>query len=347
MYTNEDKTWDILRVTIGVSIGLMISKYTTMAFNFQVPTMAASLVLGTDKVTVKKVIKSYWWLVGFAALGLLCGEVFRNNKPAMAVVTFGFIFTAFFFTHINPNGIRSAVLGYSFTTVYATYTDKNVETMVGDLVIVVIIGGLLGWAMLTIFPKKIENKKIPVGVKPQREHIHKNITNTLLVSIIIFLIWGSFMIFNIRGAFFAYATLAGIYGNLSLEKIHKLSPLNIAIHVCGCFIAIVFSFLMDGRSLAPAVFFMGLMLLFYPIVYMGVYGDSPKKRAFFMGLVRAIILPIALYMTPDGDIVQQASARAIQISLMVMGSMVITRILLKLQEVNSNGKNTGNNRENQ
>lgn len=342
----KDRTGDILRITLGVSIGLMLSKYLTLSFNFQIPTVAMMVVLGMDKFNLKVFIKSNSWIIGAATLGLFITEIFRNNHLVLSVFTFGFIFSVFFFNHKNPSGMRSAVLGYSFTTIFATYSDKNVESMVTDIYLVTIIGGLLGWGLLLLFPKKPHEMVGIKKVKKEREEIHKNIGNTLLISIMLFLIWMSFMIFDIRGAFFAYATLAGIYGNLSLETIHKLSPLNIGIHVTGCTLAIIFSFFMDGRGITPPIFLLGLMCLFYPLGYMGFYGNTPKKRAFSMGLIRAIILPIALYLTPNGDIVQQASTRAIQITVMVIGSMVITNLLLKIEEGKKDGKNTSNNRKN-
>ena len=42
-------------------------------------------------------------------------------------------------------------------------------------------------------------------------------------------------------------------------------------------------------------------------------------------------MPLSLYLTPFGDITSKAGARALQITTMLMISLVITRILIFLQ----------------
>lgn len=319
---------DIFRSLLAITIGILLSKYTNFSFNFQIPIIAFGVVTTMKKFSIKIFFSNYWWISFFAALGLLFTEIFRENILAFAVVTFAVFFSCFFFSYKHPNGIRSSILGYSFTTIYATYSDKVVENMVVDIVLVTVLGGIIGWILLLIFPTKEQN----LGVKKsQREDIDKDIFHIFKITIIVFALWLAYMFFDIRDTFFAYATLAGIYTNLNLEKIHKLSFLNITIHSLGCFLAIIFSFFINGISNNPFIFAFALMVFIYPMVYIGYYGKTPFQKIFFFGLIRAIILPICIYLTPYGDIVTKASTRALQITIILIFSMFLTRFLLFIE----------------
>ncbi|WP_432204875.1 hypothetical protein ACQ9ZF_01450 [Cetobacterium somerae] len=328
MSTNTEKDNyipHILRSLFAVTFGILLSKYTNLSFNFQIPIIAFSVVTGMNKFCIKTFFKEYWWVSFFAAIGLLFTEIFRENLAAFSIITFGVFFSCFYFSYKHPNGIRSSILGYSFTSIYATYNDKIVENMVVDIIIVTILGGLIGAIILFLIPTGLNNNP---PKKFKRENIHKNISHIFKISLIVFSLWFSYMFFNIRDTFFAYATLAGIYTNLELDKIHKLSFLNILIHTLGCSLAIIFSFLINGISDNPIIFAFGLMIFIYPLIYKGYYGKSVSEKAFYFGIVRACILPICLYLTPFGDIVAKASTRALQITIILIFSMFLTRFFM-------------------
>ncbi|WP_297431977.1 hypothetical protein [uncultured Cetobacterium sp.] len=319
---------DILRSLLAITIGILLSKYTDLSFNFQIPIIAFGVVTTMKTFSIKLFFYNYWWIPFFAGVGLLFTEIFRENLLAFASITFIIFFSCFFFSYKHPNGIRSSILGYSFTSIYATYNDKIVENMVTDIVLVTILGGLIGWGLLLIFPTGKTNLEMK---KSNREDIHKNIIHILIITIIVFSLWLGYMFFDIRDTFFAYATLAGIYTNLNLEKIHKLSFLNIFIHSLGCFFAIIFSFFINGIGNNPIIFAFALMIFIYPMVFMGYYGKSQLQKNFFLGMIRAIILPICLYLTPYGDIITKASTRALQITIFLIFSMFLTRFLLFIE----------------
>lgn len=330
MSTNDNLNFipDIFRSLLAITVGILLSKYTNFSFNFQIPIIAFGIVTTMKKFSIKTFLKNYWWISFFAAIGLLFTEIFRENLPAFAIFTFAIFFSCFFFSYKHPTGIRSGILGYSFTSIYATYNDKIVENMVTDIIWVTILGGLIGWALLIIFPTGKEN---PEEKKLQREDIHKNIFHILKITTIVYSLWLAYMFFDIRDTFFAYATLAGIYTNLNLEKIHKLSFLNIIIHSLGCFLAIIFSFFINGISNNPIIFAFSLIIFIYPLIFLGYYGKTSFQRIFFFGIIRAIILPICLYLTPYGDIVTKASTRALQITIILIFSMFLTKFLLFIQ----------------
>ncbi|MGL5124206.1 MAG: hypothetical protein ACRC6K_08680 [Fusobacteriaceae bacterium] len=319
---------NIIRVTLAISTGLLCAKYSNLAFNFQIPITAMVLVTSLKQFSLKLFFKTQIWIYLFASLGLFFSEIFRYNQGAFAIATFTIIFTGFYFSHNYASTVRSGILGYSFASIYASYSDKNVESMVRDLSLDLIIGGLIGFILLTLIPTKEKNHPVP---KINRENIHKNIKHIFILSFIVFSIWISYMFLDIRDTFFAYATLTGIYGNIHLDKIHKLSIMNILCHILGCFLAIIFSFIMDGMSLFPPLFFLSLLVLFYPIIYLAYYSEKKEKRAFYLTLIGAIVLPLSLYLTPESDIVEKASARALQISLMLIVSLFITKLLILFQ----------------
>ncbi|MGL5189432.1 MAG: DUF2955 domain-containing protein [Cetobacterium sp.] len=325
----KDYSKDILRTIFAITIGLLISKYTNLSFNFQIPVVAFGVVTSMTYFSLKIFLKNYLWTGIFATIGLSVSEIFRDKFLLFSLATFIFFFTCFFLSSRYQNAVRSGILGYSFTTIYSTYSDKIVENMVTDIFTVTFIGGMIGCLLLYIFPKKKEEYKI--SAITSNENIHPSFLTALKITIIVFTIWILYMIFDIRDTFFAYATLAGIYTNLNLDKIHKLSFLNIFIHVLGCTIAIIFSFLINGIGNNPIIFSLGIMLFFYPLIYLGYYGDTPYKRGFYFGVVRATILPICLYLSPYGDIVTKASSRAIQITIMLLFSMLLTRLILFIE----------------
>lgn len=328
MERGETINRNILRVTLAISIGLLCAKYLNLAFNFQIPITAMVLVTTLKKFSLKRFFKTQIWVYLFAILGLYFSEIFRYNQGAFAVITFSIIFTGFYFSHNYASAVRSGILGYSFATIYGSYSDKSVESMVKDLSLDIIIGGLIGFILLTLIPTKENNQPVP---KLKREDIHKNIKHTFILSFIVFSIWISYMFFDIRDTFFAYATLTGIYGNIYLDKIHKLSIMNIGCHILGCFLSIIFSFIMDGMSLFPPLFLLSLLVLFYPIIYLAYYSATKEKRIFYMTLIGAIVLPLSLYLTPESDIVQKASTRALQISVMLILSLFVSRLLILFQ----------------
>lgn len=340
MFINEnsiDYTKDIFRCLFGVVIGFIICKYTTLSFGFLTPVIIFGTVFSMKKFSLKKFITNNIWIVAFSWIGLFLSEILFENKLALCFVTFGLFFSAFFFIHKNPAGIKMGLLGYTCASIYYTYSYIKIESMVKDLVFLVIIGGFVSWVLFIIFPNTLN---FPSGAKIERKEIHKNINNTLKITTIIFLVWLIYMVYDIRDTFFAYATLCGIYGNLNMEDIYSLSIPNIMINILGCILAIIFSFIVNGISSSFLVFVLGLMILFYPMFHVVYYG-SLKIKNFALGLIRGTIFPIGLYLTPYGDITSKASARALQISIMLLISMFIIRILLYIEGDKDDGdKNT-------
>ncbi|MBC2855439.1 hypothetical protein H3N56_02885 [Cetobacterium sp. 2A] len=323
-----DYTKDILRDLLAIVLGLMLSKYTTYSFNFEIPIIALSVVTTMPKFCIKRFIKDNWWLAAAAALGFFVAQIFKENFLLFYIFTFGIFFSCFYFIDKSPKGAPNIILGYSFTTIYTTYQKLNMEIMVYDVFIVTILGGLLGFLILTLLPKnKIENIQ---ENNISKEATHKNLGNIVLVTTIVFITWIFYVIFDIKDTFFAYATLAGIYGSINIERIHKLTPMNIVIHTSGCLLATLYSFLVIGVSKFFPILALSLSLLFFPMLYSKYYSDSKIKKSIASGLIGATIMPLALYLTPFGDITSKAGARALQITTMLLISLIITRLLIIL-----------------
>lgn len=327
MYTNYNK--ELMRNLLAIVLGLMFSKYTTYSFNFEIPIIALTTVASMDKFSIKIFIKDNWWLFASAALGVVVARIFNQKFALFYIFTFGVFFTCFYYMDKNPKAIPNIILGYSFTTVYATYTKINMEVMVYDVFIVTVLGGTLGFLILTLLPKiEIKEKKIE---KTSPKKSAKNIKTILIVTVVVFIAWISYILFDIKDTFFAYAALAGIYGNINIEKIHKLTPINIGVHLTGCLLATIYSFMIIGLDKFFLLFGLSLAILFFPMLYYKYYGKSDIIKSISSGLIGATIMPLALYLTPFGDITSKAGARALQITTMLMISLVITRILIFLQ----------------
>lgn len=327
MYINHNK--ELMRNLLAIVLGLMFSKYTTYSFNFEIPIIALTTVGTMNKFSIKIFIKDNWWLFASAALGVVVARIFNQKFSLFYIFTFGIFFTCFYYIDKNPKAIPNIILGYSFTTVYATYTKINMEVMVYDVFIVTVLGGVLVFFILTLLPKvEIKEKKIE-EMSPKK--ITKDIKTILIVTVIIFIAWISYIIFDIKDTFFAYAALAGIYGNINIEKIHKLTPVNIGVHLIGCLLATVYSFIIVGLDKFFLLFGLSLAILFFPMLYYKFYGDSDIIKSVSNGLIGATIMPLSLYLTPFGDITSKAGARALQITIMLMISLIITRILIFLQ----------------
>lgn len=327
MCTNYNK--DIIRSLLAVVLGLMLSKYTTYSFNFEIPIIALATVTSMNKFSIKIFIKDNFWLFASAATGVIVAQIFDQKFALFYIFTFGIFFTCFYNIDKNLKAIPNIILGYSFTTVYATYRRINMQVMVYDVFIVTVLGGILGFFLLVLLPKsKKQEKKIEdVSLKKRP----KNIKNILIVTSVVFIAWMSYIVFDIKDTFFAYAALAGIYGNINIEKIHKLTPINIGVHLIGCLLATIYSFMIIGLDKFFLLFGLSLGILFFPMLYYKYYGDSDIIKSISNGLVGATIMPLALYLTPFGDITSKASARALQITTMLMTSLIITRILIFLQ----------------
>ncbi|MBC2852065.1 DUF2955 domain-containing protein [Cetobacterium sp. 8H] len=323
-----DHTKDIIRSLLAIVLGLMFSKYITYSFNFEIPIIALNIVTTMPKFNIKIFIKNNCWLVFATALGVLVDHVFQEKFLLFYIFTFGVFFSCLYLMDKNPKASSNIVLGYSFTTIYATYYKLNMEIMVYDIFIVTVLGGILGCLILILFPK--EQKEQSIQNNKSKEITHKNIGNIFLVTSIVFITWVLYIIFDIKDTFFAYATLAGIYGNINIDKIHELTPLNIGVHIAGCFLATVYSFFIIGISKFFLLFALSLSILFFPMIYFKYYGDSQVKKTIASGLIVATIMPLALYLTPFGDIASKAGARALQITTMLFVSLIITRLLIIL-----------------
>ncbi|MGL5780529.1 hypothetical protein [Cetobacterium sp.] len=327
MYTNYNK--EIIRDLLAIVFGLMLSKYTTYSFNFEIPIIALATVVSMNKFSIKTFIKDNWWLFASAALGVVIARIFEEKFALFYIFTFGVFFTCFYHMDKNPKAISNIILGYSFTSVYSTYKRINMEVMVYDIFIVTVLGGILGFLILLLLPKtEIIEKKIENTTLKKNP---KNLKAILIVTIVVFIAWMSYIVFDIKDTFFAYAALAGIYGNINIEKIHKLTPLNIGVHLLGCLLATIYSFIIIGLDKFFLLFGLSLAILFFPMLYYKYYGSSDITKSISGGLIGATIMPLSLYLTPFGDITSKAGARALQITTMLMISLVITRILIFLQ----------------
>ncbi|MGL6066815.1 MAG: hypothetical protein ACRC0R_07025 [Cetobacterium sp.] len=328
MSINHNKS--LLKNYFAIVLGTVLAKYITYSFSFEIPIIALSIVDTKSRFTVTKFLKENSWLPASAALGVLVGEFFKEKYFLFAVFSFGIFFTCFYHVKQNPKAILNSILGYSFTSVYSTYANQNLERLVYDIVIVTILGGVLGIVILFVFKNKnrdiLKEKFSEHKIAPENVSVKK----VFLLSSIIFLTWLLYIIFNIKDTFFAFATLALMYGNLDIKKIHKLTPLIIFIHISGCLIAIFYSFFVNGLSNSIVLFSLSLSIIFFPMVYFKYYGSSALIKSFSNSLIPATILPICLYLNPAGDITQKAGARALQITVFLLVSFVMTKILLTL-----------------
>lgn len=320
---------DIIRSLFAIVLGLMLSKYTTYSFNFEIPIIALATITSMDYFSIKIFIKDNWWLVASTALGVIVTQIFNQRFLLFYIFTFGIFFTCFYYMNEYPKGAPNVILGYSFTTVYTTYKKINMSIMVYDIFIVTVLGGILGFLILLIYPKE-RLKKTEIN-SPSLKVKSKNIKTILIVTTIIFIAWMTYIIFDIKDTFFAYAALAGIYGNINIDKIHKLTPINIGIHLFGCLFATIYSFFIIGLNRFFLLFALSLSVLFFPMIYFKYYGKSNIIKSISNGLIGATIMPLALYLTPYGDITSKTGARVLQITTMLIISLIITRILIFLQ----------------
>jgi len=320
---------DIVRGLFAIVLGVMLSKYTSYSFNFQIPIIALATVTNMNRFSIKIFIKENCWVFISAAIGLIVSEIFYQKFALFYILTFGIFFTCFYFIDKNLRAAPSIILGYSFTTIYGTYNKLNMEVMVYDVFIVTVLGGLLGFLLLLLIPK--EQKEESKNQNMVLEKSPNKIKNILIVTTIVFLIWMFYTIYDIKDTFFAYAALAGIYGNIDVKKIYRLTPLNIGINLTGCFLATIYSFLVIGLDKFFLLFGLSLGILFFPMLYFKYYGDTVIIKSISNGLLRATIIPLVLYLTPFGDITSRAGARALQIAIMLMSSLVVTRILIFLE----------------
>ncbi|MGL5377074.1 MAG: DUF2955 domain-containing protein [Cetobacterium sp.] len=330
-----DYTRDIVKGLLALVLGLMLSKYTNYAFNFEIPIIAFGIVTSSKKFSLKEFIKENWWLIASAGFGVLVSELFHEKYSLFFIFTFGVFFSCFYYVHKNPKAILNSILGYSFTTVYSTYPSQNMEQMVSDIFVVTIIGGILGVFLSTLFrDDNSTSNAIPLNIDTKKVNNTKNTntSNVLLITTIVFITWVFYIFFDIKETFFAFATLALMYGNLDIKKIHKLTPFIISMHVTGCAIAIFYSYLVIGLSTSITLFGLSLSLIFFPMLYYKYYGKTERTRAFASGLIGATILPICLYLNPFSDITSKASARAIQITVMLIISLIFTKVLIVLEK---------------
>lgn len=321
----KDYIKDIIRCVFGIIMGFIVCKYTQLSFGFLTPVLIFGTVFTNYKFSLKVYIKNNWWIFGFGVFGLFISEIFSNNILALSIVTYAFFFTSLFFIHKNQSGVRMGILGYTCLTIYYTYSSLPVENMIKDLFFVIVLGGVISFILLTIFPN---SRPSNTSLKKEREDIHKNIENTLLVTTIVFLVWILYMIFNIRETFFAYATLCGVYGSLDLEIINKESFPSIYANILGCSVAILFSFILNGIGRNFFIFTLGLMVLFFPMLYNVYYSSNIKVIKFFVALIKGTIFPIGLYLTGSGDIFSKAFARGVQITVMLVVSILLIKVIL-------------------
>ncbi|MGL4425207.1 MAG: DUF2955 domain-containing protein [Cetobacterium sp.] len=331
-----DYTRDILKGLLALVLGLMLSKYTNYAFNFEIPIIAFGIVTSNQKFNLKDFIKENWWLIGAAAFGVFISELLREKYALFFIFTFAIFFSSFYYIHKNPKAILNTILGYSFTTVYSTYPSQNMEKMVSDIFIVTVIGCILGVFLSTIFGDNNSiSKAIPLNKSSKKVNdTEKQIDtiNVFLITTIVFITWVFYILFDIKDTFFAFATLALMYGNLDIKKIHKLTPFIISMHVTGCAIAIFYSYLVIGLSISVTLFGLSLALIFFPMLYFKYYGKNETTKAFAGGLIGATILPICLYLNPFSDMTSKASARALQITIMLIISLIFTKVLIVLEK---------------
>ncbi|MGL5796834.1 MAG: DUF2955 domain-containing protein, partial [Cetobacterium sp.] len=187
-----DYTRDIVKGLLALVLGLMLSKYTNYAFNFEIPIIALGIVTNSKKFSLKDFVKENWWLIASAAFGVLISEIFHEKYSLFFIFTFGVFFCCFYYIHKNPKAILNSILGYSFTTVYSTYPSQNMEKMVADIFIVTVIGGLLGVFLSILFrDDNSTSKAIPLNKtsKKVENRLKVSTNNILLITSVVFVTW--------------------------------------------------------------------------------------------------------------------------------------------------------------
>ncbi|MGL5191336.1 MAG: hypothetical protein ACRC7S_16975 [Cetobacterium sp.] len=323
-----DYTKDILRSLLAIVLGITISKYTSYSFSFEIPIIALSTVTTMKVFNFKNFIKQNCWLVIATAFGLLASEIFKEKFILFFIFTFSIFFSCFYYIYLNPKISSNIILGYSFTTIYSTYNNLNIETMVYDVFIVTTLGGILGFFILLFLPNSKEEKIKAIDLDKKTPNI--NLYLVVLISILVSITWFLYILFDIKDAFFAFATLAIMYGNLDLKKIQAMTPLIIKTHILGCFIAILYSFLVIGLSKSIFFFTLSLSLIFFPMLYLKYYGETNIHKTIGNGLIAATILPVCLYLNPKSDIAGKAGTRALQITFVLLASSILIKFLISL-----------------
>lgn len=304
MYTNLL----FLRSLFGITIGIILSKYLNLTFNFLIPTIIFTSVFSNKKLTLKKFLLGNVPLILTAFIGLFLSKLLFNFRLLFFFTSFFIIYLFVSLAYDYREYVNSALLGFTYSTVYFNYSNININKII-DLIIVTTVSGIISY--LLIFFIKVKS----IDSKPSNLSLEKNNSHIFLSTSFIYLGWILFMILDLKKSFFAYAALCNAFTLIDPYNISKSIKPSIECNVIGCALASLFSFFTSSFRNNIFLFSLSIILIFYPILY-NIYFNSNKNSSIFStGLIYATLFPIGLYLTPVGDIFFSSFSRAFNIFL--------------------------------
>ncbi len=257
----------------------------------------ASLVLGMDRFSLGKLaISCITLLLGIIA-GTLADEAFYNIPVVAVMLTYIIYFTTLkaFASRVAGGYIYNFAFSYTLATVFASYSDKDMELCITQFFALQLAGVfLLVWGCFVLFP----TQKPQVKAEPLPEAFRISDSEVAIYALVWLGFWMIFMLVEWSFAIFAFFTFIAAFRNFERSLMKWIAKENMIIHIVSCLTAALFSMLILGMSTNILVLLTGLIPLLFFFCHRAVYPPTPELGYRCNTMIAGVIVPLILYITP-------------------------------------------------
>lgn len=263
--------------------------------------------------------KSIAMLLGLTT-GVLITEIFSMMPFLESILVYTIFLTALkLFSHrYKTNTVFLFVFTFMYSTIFASYKNSGYDVQVQQFF----------WEMLWVFiivsiAFILYPSNIPQDTPLEIERSDISNKTIMFFAFILTAVWNFSMFYEWRFAYFAYVALISLFQDFELETMKRNAFENIKVNFIACSLTGLFSLVLYGIISNILLLILGLLVLFIPFIYKGVYSYDPKVRSVSFGIVSGLMFPLTIYLNISGAAIHDSLVRSIMITFLMIVILIV------------------------
>lgn len=304
--------WRLLFVSV---VGITAAKLSPFTRPLTIPAPCFIITLSMGRFDIGVFLEKASGLMAGFFTGLVITELLVPTHYLEVILVYAIFFTALkLFSHrYRPVTVFLFVFSFMYSSIFGSYQESNFELEVlQSLWQLIWVFFIVGSAFI-LFPGQTPGKKekpLDVSWIPNWQI---GVFSAMLTGV-----WIFNMMFEWRFAYGAYLYLIALFMDFTLERMKGKAIENLKIRTLACVLGAMFSLAMYGIIENIFLMFLGILILYFPLIHRFVYSEDPRETSKSMGLIMGMMTPLTLYVNLNGAAVYRCLVRAVTIGILML-----------------------------
>jgi hypothetical protein len=287
--------------------------------------MATNLIVGIKKYKAKVILFALLSMYFGMGAGLITSEIFVAFPILHVLLTYTIFLTAVkLFSHdVMVIPAKVFIKGYALGTTSASYLSKNYEVQFGQNALEFLIAFIILTVGFKLFPGNVETQRKQPLEKSKFFNYELYYFAFIMTSV-----WCVFMLFRFDFANLALLTLFNVFVATDFQGMREIGLKGIVDNFFACFVTALFSMVLFGMIGNIILLILGLLLIFIPLAYHGIYKGEPKA----LSKIPRFMTPMCMYLNTEGAAVYKVALRATTVIVLMSIAIFLISLLPKNNE---------------